>query len=224
MTPVQLGALCSPSIFRGVKGIIFDCDGVLFDTKESNAQYYNAIIARLGLGPMTPEQELYCHTHTVLDSIAHITPPDRLPEALQARKDVSYAKEILPHLRPFQGLYEVLDALRQRGFRLGVHTNRTTTMEDVASRYGLGSYFFPIMTASKALAKPHPEGVHKVLSAWGIKPQEAVFIGDSHIDQAAAENAGVPFWVFGQQPLQARVRVPDWFAMLRALGNWSVAG
>ncbi len=217
---VHIGPLSSPSLFAGIRGIIFDCDGVLFDTRESNAQYYNAIIARLGLGPMTPEQERYCHFHTVFDSIAHITPPERLSEALQARKEVSYVKEILPHLRPFPGLYQALDAVRDLGLKIGMHTNRTTTMEDVASRYGLTSYFFPIMTAGKALPKPHPEGVHRVLRAWRMQPHEVVFIGDSYIDQAAAGNAGVPFWVFGDEPLAAQARIPNWYAFLQALSRW----
>ncbi|GAB7080351.1 HAD family hydrolase [Megalodesulfovibrio paquesii] len=215
--PVQIGRMTAPSLFEGVKGIIFDCDGVLFDTRESNAQYYNAIRARLGLGPMSEAQEAYCHWHTVLDCIAHVTPSDRWPEALQARKEVSYNREILPFLRPFPGLYEALDALRSRGYLLAVHTNRTNSMENVASRYGLVNYFFPLMTASKALAKPHPEGVHRILSTWGMRREDVVFIGDSKLDQACAARAGVRFWVFGDEPLAAQARIPDWYCLLQAL-------
>ena len=215
--PVQIGPVTTPALFKGINGFIFDCDGVLFDTRESNAQYYNAIRGRLGLGPMTPAQEAYCHVHTVLDCIAHVTPPGLMAQALQARKDVSYTREILPHLRPFPGLYEVLDALRGRKYRLAVHTNRSNTMENVASRYGLVGYFFPLMTAGKAQAKPHPEGVHRILTAWGMKRENVVFIGDSRIDQACAARAGVRFWVFGGQPLAAEARIPDWHCLLQAL-------
>ena len=37
--------------------VIFDADGVLFDSTESNTSYYNAIFAQMGEPPMNPEEE-----------------------------------------------------------------------------------------------------------------------------------------------------------------------
>src|SRR5579864_7703943 len=37
--------------------IIFDADGVLFDSTESNTAYYNEIFARIGEPPMSPAEE-----------------------------------------------------------------------------------------------------------------------------------------------------------------------
>ena len=44
---------------HGLAGVIFDCDGVLLDSRESNSIFYNRVLAVFGLPPMTPEQEKY---------------------------------------------------------------------------------------------------------------------------------------------------------------------
>ena len=50
---------------RPVRGLVFDCDGVLFDTRDVNRFYYNHILEKLGLAPMTAEEEDYSFMHTV---------------------------------------------------------------------------------------------------------------------------------------------------------------
>ncbi|MDY7001726.1 MAG: HAD family hydrolase, partial [Thermodesulfobacteriota bacterium] len=71
----------------GLKGIVFDCDGVMFDSMGANRRYYNLVLEGLSLGPMDQDQERYVHAHMVRDSIAHIVPPERLQEADEIRKN-----------------------------------------------------------------------------------------------------------------------------------------
>ena len=40
---------------RLIRGVVFDCDGVLFDSRDVNRHYYNHILGALGLEPMSPE-------------------------------------------------------------------------------------------------------------------------------------------------------------------------
>ena len=49
---------------RPIAGLVFDCDGVLFDTRDVNRFYYNHILEELGLAPMTPKKR-YAFMHTV---------------------------------------------------------------------------------------------------------------------------------------------------------------
>ncbi len=37
-----------------LRAIVFDCDGVLFDSKEANVKFYSHILERVGLPPVTP--------------------------------------------------------------------------------------------------------------------------------------------------------------------------
>jgi len=209
--------LTHPSLFLGLRGVIFDCDGVLFDSKASNTAYYNAVLAKLDLPPMGLEQEGYCHSHTARDSLLHIVPPRLHDRILDAVAQVNYRRDILPHLAAEPGLYDLLDWLRASGVALGIATNRTTTMDWVVDRFQLGHYFSPIMHAGKARSKPHPEMLHAALRQWGMRRDEAAFVGDTSVDEAAAHAAGVPFWAYKGPGLRARLHVGSYWQLRQAL-------
>lgn len=203
---------CHESI-AGLKGLIFDCDGVLFDSRASNVLYYNAILEVMGLPPMDKEGEDYVHTHTVWQSLTFITPPERHDEIPEARAKVNYFTQVLPHLVPEPGLFQLLAWLKSRGFQLAVSTNRTNTMDRVVSRFQLDRFFWPVMTAQNSMAKPHPEPVHTILSKWGARPEEVAYIGDSAVDQATAEAGGVSFWAYKNPGLNAWLHVKDFWTL-----------
>lgn len=212
-----LASFTNPAMLDGLKGVIFDCDGVMFDSLESNRIYYNTILERLGLGPMTPEQEDYVHAHAVGESLAFIVPRERWDEIKGAQEQVDYRKEILPHLRPEPGLYELLDGLKQAGFRLGISTNRTTTMGWLARRFGLERFFSPIVTARDVRPKPHPESLHLIMSRWRLGPRDVAFLGDSSVDMRTAQAAGTRFWAFRNPALTAELHVRDFWSMARGM-------
>lgn len=205
-----------PSHAEGLKGIIFDCDGVLFDSWESNKQYYNLLLDYLGQPAMTPDQEAYVHSHTVHESMEYIVPQamwDRIPEA---RASVDYRKA-LSYLHPSPGLFPLLRWLRSKGMRLAIATNRTTTMPLLEEHFGLRPYFNPIYTASMTFPKPHPEVVHRILEQWRFKRKDVAFIGDSSVDEATARNAGVRFWAYGSPLLQADRHIQDFYSFRLSL-------
>ena len=204
---------------RPLKGLIFDCDGVLLDTKESNRVYYDTILEKLGLDPMTPEQLAYVHSRTAKQSVEHIVPKSmhhRIPEALA---QVNYMRDILPRLRAMDGLFPALAWCQRAGLRLGVATNRSTTMDRVIQMFGLQRFFSPVMTASKTRPKPYPDQLTHILSAWDAHPHEVAFVGDTEIDQATAFRAGVPFWAFGDESLLADAHVWDYRQLISRLSR-----
>lgn len=202
---------------QGLKGIVFDCDGVLFDSRASNIHYYNLILDALALPRMTPSQEDYVHMHTVGESLNHIVPPecrDRLPAA---RARIRYRQHILPLLEPEPGLHETLWWLRDAGVKLAVHTNRTDSMEYVLDHFGMTDFFFPVMTAGRVRAKPHPEGLHTILRMWDLDRAEVAFIGDTRLDEETARSAGVSFWSYRNPALVAQMHVTDFWSFSQVL-------
>ncbi len=208
--------VCNPlssMSLNGLQGVIFDCDGVLFDSREVNIHFYNRIREYFGLGPMNSAQEEYVHMHSVMDSLRYILPKDCLDRLDEVRRHISYV-ELLPYMRMEEGVPELLELLRSKGLKAAVNTNRTTTMDLLLQRYGLADFFWPVITAGHvSRPKPHPESMYKILEMWSVQPGNVAFIGDSVVDQATAGSSGVPFWAYKNQYLDAEMLIPDFWTL-----------
>jgi HAD superfamily hydrolase (TIGR01549 family) len=204
----------SPPEFLGrVKGVIFDCDGVLVDSRDANRMYYNLIREGLGLLSITPEEEAYVHMHSVTECLARIIPAGRMEEAEEVRKNLNY-DDIFPYIFLEEGIVELLDALAERKIRMAVHTNRTNTVERLLRHFEIDGYFKPVISAgSLRRPKPDPEGVFRILKAWDLPGQEVVYIGDSALDERSAIAAGVPFWSYKNPGLSAAMYLADFMTL-----------
>ena len=69
---------------NAVDVIVFDCDGVMFDSREANAAYYNRVLARLSRPPLTAEQLAFTHMNTVDASLRFLFPDEKEYQAAQA--------------------------------------------------------------------------------------------------------------------------------------------
>ncbi|HEY6008372.1 MAG TPA: HAD family hydrolase [Geobacteraceae bacterium] len=191
------------------KAIIYDCDGVMFDSFEANLAFYDRIMTALGRPPLDRqdrEQMRVLHTYANRDVLAHFFPDEaEFGAAVQAAREIDY-RELVPFMRMEEGFRETLDELLPR-YGLAVCTNRSTSMEMVLASFGLERYFACVMTASRVLnPKPHPEPLLKVLEHFAIAPGEALFVGDSELDCRAAAAARVPFVAYKADfPALARI-------------------
>ena len=181
---------------NGCKAVIYDCDGVMFDSFEANIAFYDLIMAEMGCPPLDRENREHMrvlHTFANREVLAHFFPdPAECREAVRAASAIDY-RQLVPYLRMEEGFRETLEILKER-VALAVCTNRSTTMEMVLTCFDLTSYFGCVMTAGKvANPKPHPEPLLKILDHYGLAPGQALFVGDSEVDCRAAAAAGVPF-------------------------------
>jgi HAD superfamily hydrolase (TIGR01509 family) len=191
-----------------IAGVVFDCDGVLIDSRGANMAYYNRIREIGGLGPMSPEEEEYTHMHSARESLIRLFPPEMHGRLKEFAQRVDYTRDILPmvHLEP--GLHACLDSLRARDLRLAVFTNRGRGgMGAVLDTFNLRPYFEPVMTVTDVKDKPAPDGLLRIAESWKRPPEELVFVGDSLLDALAAEAAGAYFWAYRNPRLQAQGHV-----------------
>jgi len=141
---------------RELKLIVFDCDGVLFDSREANRRYYNHLLEKFG-HPLMDEDELeYVHTHNATLSTRHIFRrfPSEMEEAEAYRQGVDYSP-FLKYMRMEPGLKDFLSHVRKR-YKTAISTNRTTTMPAVLEMSGLGPSFDLVVTALDVKhPKPH---------------------------------------------------------------------
>lgn len=203
----------------GLRGVIFDCDGVIINSRAANNEFYNRVLAYFGLPPMTREQEDYVFMATGMQSLRYI-----LPEALHDRIEhvvrdvVVYDRDIVPLLRLQPGLKDFLDMLRGKGLRLAVQTNRTRAgMRRVLDIFDLHSYFYPVITVTDTAPKPSPEGARHILGMWHAGPRQTLFVGDSRHDRDAAGAAGMVFAAFNGGDLTGDITAADYPALAGAL-------
>lgn len=189
-------------------GIIFDCDGVILDSRSANAWYYNRILEELGLPSLTREQEAYTYMATVHQALEFITPPELrylLPDI--CRQTVNYQRDAMPLVRLEDGLLDFLVWLRGLRVRMAIHTNRFNGMPAILDTFDLHRYFDPVVTAAMVRPKPEPDGVQYILEQWHMSPQSVLFVGDSLNDAYAARDAGVSFAAYRNPSLDATVRM-----------------
>lgn len=199
------------------KVVIYDCDGVMFDSLESNYIFYNRVMEYLGRPPLDRsdlEARKVLHTYSFVDVMQYFFEGDeRRDDALAFAKTIHY-RDLAPYMRMEDGLIDTLDELKGR-VSLAICTNRAISMEMIIEDFGLSGYFDCVMTASKVSnPKPHPEPLLKVLDHFGIKPAEALFVGDGEVDMQSAKGAGVPFLAY-KSPLPSLGRIERHSDILR---------
>lgn len=209
-----LVARLSETFSEGLTGLIFDCDGVMVDSRDVNIGYYNLLLREVGRPPVSEAQAGYVQMSTAKEALEYLFTPEELKLLPAIAERFPYRDVALPQLELEPGFADMLAWLRERGVRLGVHTNRGSGMWDLLERFGLRTAFDPVMTAETVAPKPSPEGVRRILEQWKLPPSAVGFVGDSATDAAAAQGGGVPLLAYGNPTLPAAVHV-DSFASLR---------
>ncbi len=185
------------------KVVAFDCDGVMFDSREANRAYYNHLLNRFHLPAMTPDQLAFAHMHTVDEALANLIPDRSTREAANDyRRQLGY-QPFLKFMRMEPDLVPLLERLRPR-YGTAVATNRTDTMARVLADNHIDHLFDLVVCALDVrFPKPHPEAINRVVDHFSVTPGEVIYVGDSQVDESAARAAGVAFVAYRNPALAA---------------------
>ena len=199
------------------KGVIYDCDGVLFDSFEANKKLYNDLCSLAGRYPLGEEEARYVHSHTVHEAIHRIFGGQdglekKAQELLQQKIDL---REYIRFLKMEPCLFQMLNLLKAHGIKRVINTNRTTSMKHVLERFGLSPFFDMVVTALDVKnPKPDPESVLKILQAFNFQKEDVVFIGDSEVDQQTAESSGVRFIAYRNGEIRGDAHIDNHLDLL----------
>ncbi|MCX8023329.1 MAG: HAD family hydrolase [Syntrophorhabdaceae bacterium] len=202
--------------------VIYDCDGVLFDSLEANSRLYNHIATSMGRAPLTGEEVYYCHTHTVHESIRYMFRGDEElgNKALNFLKQNVDMVQFISYLKMEPNLMEVLQILKERGIKRAICTNRTTTMGPIMERFGLRPFFDVVVTAlDTSKPKPDPESVSIIIQKLNVEKDRVLYIGDSEVDMETAGSSGVRFIAYKNPSLKADGYIDDHLSLLTFLSN-----
>lgn len=199
-----------------LKLIVFDCDGVMFDSKRANIEYYNHLMHHFSLGPMSREEEEYVHMSSVSDSIDHIF--RQAPQISRGDIDTYHSQvgygPFLQYMKMEADLVEFLQTT-QNNYRLAISTNRSNTMIPLLEEHNLTHYFEKVVTALTATRpKPAPDGLLEILDYFQCHPAETIFIGDSIFDLQQASACQVDLIAFKNPKLGGRYHVKNFMEIL----------
>lgn len=174
--------------------VIFDADGVLFDSVEANIAYYNAIFGAIGEPPLSPVEEREGIYYAAIQMFERRAGSDL--EKLARMKEVARNLDSEPFFRLLRPPFELrpfMIELRRR-YRLALATNRSTTVPALVEYLGLTDIFEAVASArDKVRPKPAPDILELCVRRAGVEAHRAVYVGDSHIDREAAAAAGIRF-------------------------------
>jgi phosphoglycolate phosphatase len=191
-----------------LKLVIFDCDGVMFDSRDANRIYYNHLLEKFGYPLMDREEEDYVHSHNVLDSVSFIfrNNPHEIKKVHAFRQTVDYTP-FLQYMRLEPDLKEFLRFLKPK-FYTAISTNRSTTMPAVMEMHGLDPFFDLVVTSLDVQQpKPHAEALLKILNHFELSANQAVYIGDSMVDREHTAEVGMRLISFKNPTLPAEYHV-----------------
>lgn len=129
----------------------------------------------------------------------------------------AYRYDLVPGVKIYPEVPQVLADLTQKGLQLGIVTNSLQPMKlrDIElTELELLSYFeepYRISAADVGYLKPHPRIFEEALTRMGVYPNEAVFVGDNlRADIAGAQGVGMKaIWRRQPQNLPRKSPPPD---------------
>lgn len=174
--------------------LLFDLDGTLCDTDEMIVQTMYEIYKDYKPVKVRTREEIYYFSGPpIRDTLANEFPDYDGDEMYEVFKRVSksfYASTV----KPYEDEIEILKALKEKGYLLGVVTNKglPLTLYSLEICHISGLFDVVISADDVAMPKPDPTGINKALEKLGIKnKKEVLYIGDNDIDYVTASNAGV---------------------------------
>lgn len=191
------------------KLVIFDLDGTLVDTAPDLCAALDHALVALGREPVDAGVVRHLVGHgarALLEAGLGLTGGNdaALVEAGLPLFLSYYAAHIADGSRPYDGVEDAMDALAAAGTRLAVCTNKPVALaKALIDALGWGGRFAAVL-GGDSLAVRKPDGVHVTATATAADADvgDAVFVGDTAVDVAAARDARVPVVVvaFGFAP------------------------
>lgn len=181
-----------------MKACIFDLDGTLTNTLESMTYSVNLTLEEMGLSKITKDQcRLFVGNgaRVLMEKslkAAGDTDASRIEEGMEIYGRI-FDQNCTYHVTPYEGIPEMLKALKDKGIQLAVLSNKPDrqTVKVVKAIFGEELFDYAQGQKEGIRRKPEPDGVWYLMEQMHVPKEECLYIGDSEVDAATGRNAGL---------------------------------
>ncbi|MGE3821377.1 MAG: HAD family hydrolase [Isosphaeraceae bacterium] len=176
------------------RAVVFDLDGLMFDTEALFAKVIADMLAARGKPPNPEIMRAMIGRRAVEagEAFRVLSGIDEPTEALMAEARRRFHDEVDEAVHPTPGLFSLLALLESRGIPRGVATSsRRAYAEQLIGRHGLLEHFAFLLTSEDVTrGKPDPEIYRKAAERFGVSPGSMIVLEDSAAGLASAKAAG----------------------------------
>lgn len=184
-------------IYNMKKLCIFDLDGTLMDTIPAISYFGNTALEKFGLPAIEPNRYKVLVgngrdllIHRMLNESGNDTEENF--KNVGKAYDALYEADPLYKTAPYDGVLNLLDTLKEKGFTLAVLSNKPDNVTQDVVRLFFGDRFDVIAGQKPGVnPKPDPAGVFIILDQLKMTAEESYFIGDTYVDITTGKNAGI---------------------------------
>ena len=180
-----------------IKCCVFDLDGTLLYTLKTITHYVNLVLSRHGIKNITEEQcRLFIGNgaRLLISRSLHAAGIDdeKKTEQILGEYNAEYNSDTLYLTEPYEGIPELLSALRARGIKTAVLSNKPDKTTNIVVREIFADSFDIIRGATEGVPlKPSPDSLIELISNLRLKAEEIMYIGDTGVDMKTGRAAGV---------------------------------
>ncbi len=176
-----------------MQAVFFDLDGTLLDTLSDIHAHVNKMLSAHGYPAITREQAREYVGDGAAKLIGRALPQGADFEECFAEFLSDFAQSDNSLTRLYEGEREALNAMKERGLKLAVITNKPqeATASTLNAFFPRGYFDFVGGDSGMFPCKPDPSLTRYAALTLRVAPRECVFVGDGETDVRTAAAAGM---------------------------------